>query len=264
MSYPIDLDTLTDCSSDEYLGIAGGVGIARMLNNLNNAVEAIEAKVGKDGSAVTTSHDYKLSGVTGTDKAVSKTGTETLTNKILTTPTIGSLTNAQHTHANAAGGGQLDVDTCFSDFVHDHSAAGEGGQIPTAGIADDAITPPKAGDLSKCVNVQNITTNAVVTDQLIQRGWGFITFAGETSKNITITLPIAYDDAAYDISVTGISYKASSDPTSRQDITAVVNNMYAPSINIMSSSQFVVQLPFVAAATGRVMFSWIAIGTKAR
>ena len=45
---------------------------------------AIAAKVGTNSSAVTTSHDYKLSGVTGTDKAVSKTGTETLTNKRIT------------------------------------------------------------------------------------------------------------------------------------------------------------------------------------
>lgn len=52
------------------------------------AIIALETKVGIDGSAVTSTHDYKLSGVTGTDKAVSKTGTETLTNKTLTSPTI--------------------------------------------------------------------------------------------------------------------------------------------------------------------------------
>src|SRR3990167_5658565 len=57
-------------------------------NDHSVQVEAIEAKVGKDSSAVTTSHDYKLSGVTSTDKAVSKTGTETLTSKTLTTPTL--------------------------------------------------------------------------------------------------------------------------------------------------------------------------------
>jgi hypothetical protein len=32
---------------------------------------------------------------------------ETLTNKTLTTPTIASMTNAQHTHADAAGGGKI-------------------------------------------------------------------------------------------------------------------------------------------------------------
>ena len=51
-------------------------------------IEALEAKVGIDSSTVTTSHDYKLSGVTGTDKAVSKAGSETLTNKTLTSPTL--------------------------------------------------------------------------------------------------------------------------------------------------------------------------------
>ena len=59
--------------------------------NINDAVEKIEAKVGADSSAVTTSHDYKLSGVTGTDKAVSKTAEETLLLKTLTTPIISSI-----------------------------------------------------------------------------------------------------------------------------------------------------------------------------
>ncbi|MDQ0316399.1 hypothetical protein [Amorphus orientalis] len=41
-------------------------------NDIAGAVEALEAKVGADGSAVQTSHDYKLSGITGADKAASK------------------------------------------------------------------------------------------------------------------------------------------------------------------------------------------------
>jgi len=85
MSFPTDLDSFLDPTSDEYLGSASGIGVVALLTNIHSAVEALEAKVGKDSSAVTTSHDYKLSGVTGTDKAVSKTGTETLTNKTLST-----------------------------------------------------------------------------------------------------------------------------------------------------------------------------------
>lgn len=61
----------------------------------NAAIVALENKVGANSSAVTTTHDYKLSGVTGSDKAVSKTGTETLTNKTLTSPTV--------TNANSSG-----------------------------------------------------------------------------------------------------------------------------------------------------------------
>jgi fibronectin-binding autotransporter adhesin len=41
------------------------------------------------------------------DTLVSKTSTDTLTNKTLTTPTIGDFTNATHTHASAAQGGAI-------------------------------------------------------------------------------------------------------------------------------------------------------------
>lgn len=41
-------------------------------------INALEAKVGIDSSAVTTSHDYKLSGITSTAKAVSNNSTETI------------------------------------------------------------------------------------------------------------------------------------------------------------------------------------------
>lgn len=40
-------------------------------NNHSVQIEALEAKVGADSSAVTTSHDYKLSAVTGSNKALS-------------------------------------------------------------------------------------------------------------------------------------------------------------------------------------------------
>ena len=57
------------------------------VDNVDDAVaddiNSLQDKVGIDNSAVTTTHDYKLSGATGSDKAVSLTGEETLTNKII-------------------------------------------------------------------------------------------------------------------------------------------------------------------------------------
>lgn len=58
-------------------------------------INAVEAKIGVDSSAVTTSHDYKLSEVTSSDKAVGKAATQTLTNKTLTTPQIND-TSSDH------------------------------------------------------------------------------------------------------------------------------------------------------------------------
>lgn len=86
-NFPTTLDDATSLPV-EASGTALSVNHVTAHQNLQDAVEAIEAKLGVNGSAVTTSHDYKLSGVTGTDKAVSKTGTETLTNKTLTSPTV--------------------------------------------------------------------------------------------------------------------------------------------------------------------------------
>lgn len=91
MAYPTDLPThktdfanatpVVDTHPDEH-------------NEVAVSVNALAAKVGINSSAVTTSHDYKLSGVTGSDKAVSLAGTETLTNKTLTSPALTSPTTS--------------------------------------------------------------------------------------------------------------------------------------------------------------------------
>lgn len=78
-----------------------------------NEIIAIATKVGVDGSAVTTTHDYKLSEVTSTDKAVGKTATQTLTNKTLTSPTI---TGATIT-TSSVNGVTLQTAGSASDFL---------------------------------------------------------------------------------------------------------------------------------------------------
>jgi hypothetical protein len=85
IDYPTDLDVLVNPASTDSVNT---VSHSSQHANANDAIEALEAKVGVDGSAVTTSHDYKLSTVTSTDKAASQDGTQTLTNKTLTSPVI--------------------------------------------------------------------------------------------------------------------------------------------------------------------------------
>lgn len=86
-NFPNSLDTSTELPA-ESAGTPLSTNHVTAHQNIQDAIEAIEAKVGVDSSAVTTSHDYKLSGVTGSDLASSLTGTETLTNKTLTSPVI--------------------------------------------------------------------------------------------------------------------------------------------------------------------------------
>jgi len=58
-SYPSSLDTFTNPQSTDLLS-ASGVSHADQHADVNDAVEALQAKVGVDGSAVTSSHDYKI------------------------------------------------------------------------------------------------------------------------------------------------------------------------------------------------------------
>lgn len=95
ITYPTSLDTLSNPSAGDTLENAvEGLDHDKQHSNANDAIEALEAKVGVNSSAVTTSHDYKLSEVTSTDKAVGKTATQTLTNKTLTSPILNLSSNA--------------------------------------------------------------------------------------------------------------------------------------------------------------------------
>lgn len=73
INYPTSLDSLSNpIGTDKVNNAVAALKHSTQHSNANDAIEALEAKVGINGSAVTTSHDYKLSSVTGTDKAVAK------------------------------------------------------------------------------------------------------------------------------------------------------------------------------------------------
>jgi hypothetical protein len=130
MAYPSSLDSFTNPASTDKVST---VDHAAQHSNANNAITALEAKVGADSSAVTTSHDYKLGEVTGTDKAVGKTATQTLTNKTLTAPTIVSFANANHSHQNSAGGGTLaEAALVLADVTTNDVSTSKHGFVPKA------------------------------------------------------------------------------------------------------------------------------------
>lgn len=101
--------------------------------------------------------DFQLSGFTTgntrtftlpdvSDTVVTLGATQTLTAKTLTTPTIASLTNAQHTHQDAAGAGILAAPgiTSFANAIHDHTNAAGGGLL--GGFGDTIIVASSGGD----------------------------------------------------------------------------------------------------------------------
>lgn len=104
-NFPSSLDTSTTLPAE---GASTPLATNHVTahQNIQDAIEAVEAKVGADSSAVTSSHDYKLSEVTSTDKAVGKIATQTLTNKTLgtgTAITLGSDAEGDTYYRNASG-----------------------------------------------------------------------------------------------------------------------------------------------------------------
>jgi len=63
-NFPSSLDSFTNPSSSDAMDSVS-VPHASQHSDLNDAVEALQAKVGADSSAVTTSHDYKIAALEG-------------------------------------------------------------------------------------------------------------------------------------------------------------------------------------------------------
>lgn len=84
INFPTSLDSLSNpVGTDKVNNAVAALKHSTQHSNANDAIEALEAKVGINGSAVTTTHDYKLSSVTSTDKAVSKASASFAGGKVL-------------------------------------------------------------------------------------------------------------------------------------------------------------------------------------
>lgn len=104
--------------------IVGGAGGGDLSSNTSSSVDGevmlFSGTAGKTAkrSTLTATVTKMTSGVPSAATAetdyVTPSGAGTLANKTLTTPVIGSMVNATHTHANAAGGGQLTATSALS------------------------------------------------------------------------------------------------------------------------------------------------------
>jgi len=107
INFPTSLDTLSNPTGSDLLENAvAALDHDVQHSNANDAIEALEAKVGINSSAVTTSHDYKLSAVTATAKALtSGTSTQTVSGLTLTSPQVnfGSDANGDLIYRNGSG-----------------------------------------------------------------------------------------------------------------------------------------------------------------
>ncbi len=157
-SYPISLDTLTNPTSGSDPSV---VGHASQHANANDAIEALQAKLGIGASTPTSGNLLVGTGVgsatwskaapTGT--IVGTTDSQTLTNKTLTSPTINTPTINNPT---------LNTNT-VSEYTAANGVAVDGlnikdgklntnNSVVTANVTDDAITPAKISAIDVAQN----------------------------------------------------------------------------------------------------------------
>ena len=102
------------------------------------------------------------------------TGAETLTNKTLTTPTVASLANANHTHTDAAGGGSLSA-----------YAKTDGSQNVLQGTTTTAFQV--RGNAAPAADMFAVTNSAGAVKYLAVTSTGAVTVAGVLTTGDTLT-----------------------------------------------------------------------------
>ncbi len=200
INFPTSLDVLTNPAAGDPQNAPSH---SSQHANANNILEALEAKVGIDGSAVTTSHDYKLSGVTGSAKAVSDA---VVTGGANPTGTIGlaAVNGSALTFMRSDGAPVIDLTAAFAfsnlSTTTIAKPAGTGTQTPSLTITGPAHTTLTASTESIGANFNFSATKQFATGALTTQREVVIqapTYSAVAASTITtattldVTAPIA-------------------------------------------------------------------------
>ena len=172
--------TKTNTGADEELVIAANGSAITGINaaNVGSGVlvherGGLEADVSAYSGLVKITGGATSQATAGTDY-VTPTGSETLTNKTLTTPTVGSFTNAQHNHTNAAGGGQITVAAI-------NSGAATSGYVATANGSGGVSWSASGGGGAAPIDI-----TVTAGEALAERDIVFVDATAGTAKEIDV------------------------------------------------------------------------------
>ena len=228
ITFPTTIDDFTNPISSNTLNSPSH---SEQHQNINDAVEALEAKVGVNGSAVTTSHDYKIAQLeTNTHVPVTVTDSAEIDFTLTGQDITASLKSASidETKLDTSVNASLDLaDSALQDIVSDTTPQ-LGGQLDVNGnaLGDGTLELLKFSETASAVNeitVKNAATgnapelqatgdDANIDLNLVPKGTGGVKVGGVEIPSISSTSTLTnktLEDAKFTTSInaqTGTTY----------------------------------------------------------
>ena len=287
MNYPTSLDAFANPTTNDFLNSPNHV---QQHSDINDAVEALEAKLGISASTPTSGKLLRGTGVgssawdkdapTGT--IVGTSDTQTLTNKTLTSPTINTAiinnpTLKTDTVAEFTAAAGVTIDGVL---LKDSKVATADSVTQTAIQLDNNAYMQALNASSVSKNTiklhsdnylrlaqlprQDDTTNSTKEDVLLQFGWGVINGAVATAFNDSVTFPVAY--TARPVVVVAFGGDQIGGTASYGGGTPARNSAFAEATTITTTgfNVRVVAAPASNWAVGDfIYYQWYAMGEKA-